>query len=838
MFAMLPLAWRSLTARRVRTILTIIGIALGVGMLYASLATSIGIDQAVDRTVDAIVGRADLRVSAFQERGLSDKSVDAIRTTSGVAVAVPAIERRLYLRRTDGTNPAPGPVTILGIDPVLDPQVHDLQLVSGALLARPDETAALVTERLAREDGYGLGSELTLQAVAGPVQVRVVGILAGDGPLSGASGRTVVVPIDLARTVFSLPGVSRVDIRVTDGTSPQLVASAITTRLSSEPYVLSAPPEMEASLRATTAEFQATLAMIAAVSLFVGAFLVFNTLSLTVVERAREVGLLRAAGATHGQIVSFVMVGAIALGLVGSLAGLGVGLGLSILVGIGIQATGAAPFEQPIVPPETASIAFGIGVFVALAAALEPAWRATRISPIEALKLRIDPGAARRAQLRWLVVVFLSVGLVGLLAWPRAAGDAAALRSLAIYGILVVATLLSPLFIAPLARIVGLPFALVARLDERLARGSLGRDRSRTALTLGGLAVGLAMIVAIGGVAQQARASASAWLASVVPGDEIATSIRPVVSDEPAQATLAGVRGVQMVTPVATFDLAYRGVRLDAAAMVGTDLLADGRLRFEAGDRAGALIGLDSGGSVILARSVADRLGLGLGSTMAFAATGGQSVSLEVTGIVERTLPGRTGETVVVGWNDALAKFGVTGADFFGVRFAPGQAGTSRPAFEEAARSMALEPATLDQVQGAVSDALGRVFGLFDALALIAVLIAALGIVNTLTMSVVERVRELGILRATGMTGRQVARMVVVEAGILGLVGAVLGILTGLAAGAAMLALGTGFRVIYEPPWLVMGLAVLLGLLVSMAAAYYPARLASRLSIVRAVQFE
>ena len=838
MFAMIPLAWRSLTARRVRTSLTVIGIALGVGMLYASLATSIGIDQAVDRTVSALIGRADLRVAAFQERGLSERSVQAIRTTPGVAAAVPSIEHRLYLHPSAGSNPAAGPVTLLGVDPLLDREVHDLQLVNGAALARPDERAALITERLVRDDGYGLGSELTLQSTGDPIRVRVVGILAGDGPLSGAFGRTVVVPIDIARDVFQLAGVSRVDIRVADGAVADQVAAALTTRLVTEPYVLSSPPDLEASLRATTADFQATLALIAAVSLFVGAFLVFNTLSLTVVERARELGLLRAVGATHGQVVTFVMAWAIVLGLAGSLAGLGVGTGLGLLVGLGIEATGVAPFERPSVPLETASVAFGIGIFVALAAALEPAWRATRISPIEALRLRVDPGGAPRARLRWLIVIFLSVGLVGLLAWPRAAGDAAVLRSLGVYAILVVATLLSPLFIVPLARIVGLPFALFARLDERLARGSLGRDRSRTTLTLGALAVGLAMIVAIGGVAQQARASASAWLDSVVPGDAIATSIRPVALDEPVAESLSAVRGVHMVTPVATFDLAYRGIRLDAAAVVGSDLLADNRLVFEAGDRIAALVGLDRGGTAILARSIADRLGLGVGSRMSFAASGGRPVELEVTGITERTLPGRTGDTILVGWDDATTRFGVAGADFFGVRFAPGQAATSRPAFEEAARMLALEPSTLDRVQGAVNDALGRVFGLFDALALIAVLIAAMGIVNTLTMSVVERVRELGILRATGMTSRQVARMVVIEAGILGLVGAVIGIVTGLAAGAAMLGLGSSFRVVYEPPWMIMGLAVLLGLVVSMAAAYYPARLASRLSIVRAVHFE
>jgi putative ABC transport system permease protein len=223
---------------------------------------------------------------------------------------------------------------------------------------------------------------------------------------------------------------------------------------------------------------------------------------------------------------------------------------------------------------------------------------------------------------------------------------------------------------------------------------------------------------------------------------------------------------------------------------------------------------------------------------MALLASGGTTVDLKVVGIVDRSLPGRTGEALLVGWKEASERLGVAGADFFAVRFEPGQAVAARAAVEATARSLALEAAPLDAVQGAVSAALGRVFGLLDGLALVAVLIAALGIVNTLTMSVVERVRELGILRAAGMSARQVGRMVVVEAGILGLVGGVMGVTAGSLAGFVMVGWGNGFRAGLAPAWPLIAVALLLGLLVSMLAAWYPARLAGRISIVRAVQFE
>ncbi len=227
-----------------------------------------------------------------------------------------------------------------------------------------------------------------------------------------------------------------------------------------------------------------------------------------------------------------------------------------------------------------------------------------------------------------------------------------------------------------------------------------------------------------------------------------------------------------------------------------------------------------------------------VGSTLTLAVGEGQVIDLRVAGIAERTLPGSVGESVLLGWPDATEVFGVEGADVLAVRYAPGRAADAAPALEEAARQAALEPNPLATVAGAVDDALGEVFGLFDALAIVAVIVAALGIVNTLTVSVLERVRELGVLRAAGMTRGQVRRTVVVEAGILGIVGSALGIVTGLVAGTVLVLLAGGGRLMLDLPWASIAVAILLGIGVSMAAAWYPARLASRLAIVAAVQHE
>jgi putative ABC transport system permease protein len=834
---------RSLWARPLRSLLSLVGIALGVAVLFASLATSAGIEAAIDRTVADVGGTADLRVAAFQEVGLGPDSVAAIEDTPGVAVAAPGIERRTFLgpEQFGAGEELPEPVTILAIDPEREPAVRTLALAGGRLLTGTDELGLLITERLAAADGLRLGSQIVLQGSAENVPLRgeVVGILAGDGPLLDAAGRTVVLPERVALALFGVEGVTRVDLALEEGATVEGVTAAIQERLVGEPYVITTADDVATSLRASTADFQGMTALIAAVSLFAGAFLIFNTLSMTVAERFREVGLLRAAGATRGQLTRAILVQGAVLGLIGSLAGVVLGAVLAQVMASSIGRVGSVELERPAM--SLAAVAGGLlaGSAVTLAAAFEPARRAGRISPVEALRPRVQDAGGRGAQLRWVVAVFAIVAGLGLVAWPPAGGTPALVRAVAVYTLLLSVILALPFLLPGLGRIAGAPFALVLRIEERLARASLVRDPSRAALTVGALTVALAMLVALAGMGDQVRRTAGAWLEEVVPGEVLLTSIRPVPLDEGLGELVAGFGGVARVSPIATFELAVDGTRVDGAAVVGADLAADGRLRFVAGDRASALAAIDAGGATILPERAAEHLGATVGTTLAALDGDGGTTDLLVVGIVERTLPGRTGESMLVGWPDATVAFGIAGADAFAVRFEPGATVAQRAQLETDARSLALTPAPIGEIGTAIGRALGRVFGLFDALALVAVIVAALGIVNTLSMNVLERVREIGVLRAAGMTRRQVWRTVIVEAGICGLAGALLGSLTGVVAGALMVGLAGGRP---DPatlvPWPAVGLALVLGVGLAMLAAAWPARVASGLPIVRAVRHE
>jgi putative ABC transport system permease protein len=850
------LAWRSLRDRILRSFLTSAGIALGVAVLFASLSAGATMDAAVNKAASDEMGSAALRVQALEERGLSSATVAVIEKASAVSVAAPALERKTFLATSVNQSPSaalPAPVTVLGIDPVAEPQLHPMPLTSGRLLSATDTNSAVVTQTLAEDQGLAVGGSVTFNGgAAGPQAYQIVGIVAGDGSVPDAAGRLVYLPLTTAQTLFATTGVTRVDLGTRPGISADELMGQLEVSIATEPYLLSRTSDLADSLRTETAGLAGTLLLVAAVVLFAGAFLIFNTMAMTVTERTREVGLLRAAGTTRSQVVGFVMLQAFALGVAGAVAGVVAGLGLAVLTSSWVGSAGPVTLSAPDLSIASVLLAFVIGVGVTIAAALEPAWRASRIPPVEALRRGPMGAAAGAARLRWLVLVFGVLALAALAIWPRG-GEASAggvlggeatglLGPLLVYAVLLVAVLLMPFVLRPAMWVAGIPFRIF-RNEERLARSSLARDRSRTALTAGALVVGLAMVVGLGTAAQNVRQIGASWLAETIPGSELLTSIRPLPADDPVMAELVAMPGVKSVSPIGLFGVPLGGaqpVRQEAAAIIGKDFLDDGRLVFVAGggDRTAALTALDSGGSVIVPQSLAQASDIHLGDMLSFG-TGATPTQLKVVGIVAHSIPSGSEEAILIGWPDALGPFGATGADFYAVRYQPGQETAARAAVDAAAIGYALQPANLDKISGNVGDALDRIFRLLDALALIAVLVAGLGMVNTFSMSVLERVREIGVLRATGMTSRQVWGMVVIEAGILGIVGAVVGAVVGLAIGVLLVLLSSGgFGVSLDPPWVSIALAILFGFLVSVTASIYPAGRASRISIVRSLQHE
>ena len=830
-------AWRGVWQRPLRSLLTATAIALGVGIVLAALATNAGVDAAVNRTVAGMLGRGDLVVASFDARGLSAASQAAVAATPGVVATDPSVRRRTFA--SSPGRPELGTVLLVGIDPAADARMRAYHLTAGRMLGAGATQGVLLPAAWAQQRDLGLGARVSFVGAGGEQTYTVDGLLAADGPALDNAGQVVFVDLSSAQRLFALgTAVDQITVQVDPSVGVAAVERGLESRLTSEPYVLTARGDLESSLRASTGDFQSITILVAAVALFVGGFLIFNTLSMTVTERIREVGLLRAAGATPSQINRLFLAEALLLGIVGSAAGLVLGAAFAYGMAALVQAVGQVTLGAPSLQAPSFALAFGLGLLVTLAAALEPAWRAGRASPVQALKARLEARSGLGARLRWFVVVSVVVAAVGIALWPREATGAAGLtRPFAVYALLLLAALVSPLLLPALGRLAGLPIEALLRAEGRLARSSLLQDRGRSALTLGALMVGLAMVVAVSEVAGSARQAGQQWLASVVPGDYVATAVTPIPTS--FAADLAAVPGVASVLPVRTFEIDVGGRAVDAAAIDPQGYAAAGALDVEGADRGAAFAELATGGWCFVPQAQAQLLGLHVGDHLTVTGSGGP-VTFRVAAIVARSLPGSSGEAVLFSAADAARLLGIQGANLLAIRAAPHAPADLRSRLAAVAGQYALQIVGRDQIAGAVNASLDRVFGLFDALALVAVIVAALGIVNTLTMDVYERVREIGVLRAAGMTGRQVGRMVVLEAAILGLSGAILGIVIGAIVGAVMLLVSrtAGFAPPVDLPWAAMGLSLVLGVAAATLAAYYPARIASRLPIVRAVRFE
>ena len=568
-------AWRSLAARPLRSLLTVVGVALGVAVLFTALTTNAGIEAAIGRTVGDLIGRAGLRVEGFTERGLSAASLTAIDETPGVDVTTPVLERKTYLAPDPLAPPAPtlpAPVTVLGIDPATYPQLSTTWTSPPApAWSRRMPAGALITERMARETGLRLGSTLALQGAGEPRSEPIVGILTGDGPLATTDGRTVLLALAEARAVFGHEGVSRVDVGLGPVATPDAVAAALDERLPHEPYVLSTPTDLAASIRASTIDFQATTALIAALALFGGAFLIFNTLSMTVAERAREVGLLRAAGATRRQVNGLVLVQALIIGVAG-------GAARDRPRGrprrSSSPATSRSAADRPDRRPgPRAVLGAPLALVVGIRRSPSPRRSNRPIGPGASRPSRrfVPTGAGRtvRARLRWLVVVFavVAVSRSGPLAERDRVG-AGTSRWLGVYGSCSSPpwsrrsssrpSVRSPPSLPAgrpgstrLTRGIAPPRPEPDDADRRGADRGAGDDRRPRRRGPRRAAGG-------DGVDRRRRAGRV-----IVP----ARSGRR--ADEPGQAELAASPGVARVSPLATFEVAFRGVRLDVAAVVG-----------------------------------------------------------------------------------------------------------------------------------------------------------------------------------------------------------------------------------------------------------------------------
>jgi len=848
----LRIATASVLASRVRLALTALAVVLGVSFVSGTFVLTDSIDRAfgqlltdIGEGVDAYVNPAEDVDASSGAPGIDasggallDESVlDEVRAVDGVASAVGSVEGVAVVVGADGeVVGGQGPPQLGGS---WDGGLGAAALRDGREPEGPGELLVDVTtfERA----GFTLGDTVTVLVPGGPRELELVGTV-GFGEEDNLLGATLaLVTLDAAQELFDKPdGLDQVVVTAADGVDADDLVARIDAAVGGpDVEVVSAADQQAQDQQAVTeglAFLDTVLLAFAGISLFVAGFLIVNTFSITVAQRTREFALLRAVGASGRQVRAVVVVEAVAVGLAGGALGLLGGVALAELLQLAFGAFGADfPDGGIVVAPRTVVASFTISVLVTTLAALAPARRASRVSPVEALRgtgaVAPDHVGVARTVVGLLLVVVGGAGLaVGLLV----EGQGVALVGAGVAALFVGVALLAPFVARPVTAVLGV--VLGRGVVARLARANAGRNPARTAATASALMVGVALVTFVSIVAASVTASLGTLFEEQF-GADLAVQAQGGFGTLPRDLApqLREVDGVGSVSNVR-----IAGGRLDDGGDVlvaGVDpAVVDDHLRI--GPSQGALAALEPG-TVMVSQGVADDRDLGPGDEVVLSLPAAQDARLEVVGtFAERDLLGTDWIVPLVAWPDLVGQ----GTDtLVSVRFAPDvdrdAVRADVEAVTEAYPGVAVQDVgeVLASTQAQVDGLLNVLIGLL-ALALV---IAVIGIVNTLALSVLERTREIGLLRAVGMARRQVRRAVRLEAVLVALFGAGLGVLLGVGFGAALVTTlaDDGITTLVVPGGRIAVYLVGAGLAGVLAAAL-PARRAARLDVLRAVTVE
>jgi putative ABC transport system permease protein len=657
-------------------------------------------------------------------------------------------------------------------------------------------------------------------------------------------GGAQIVAFDLptAQVLFDKRG--KIDgalVAAAEGTTPEELARAVRGVLPAGAQVRTSAQEVErqlADLGEGLSFLTSALLAFGFIAVLVGGFIIFNTFSITVAQRLRELALLRTLGATRRQVLGTILAEAALIGILASLAGLAAGYGFAIAINALFEAIGIdLPSTSPVLLARTVVVALLVGVVVTMAGALVPALRATRVAPVEALREAAVPTVDRRRRAVTVLAVLATAAGAALVAVSLLGnGDDADARVAGAGGgavLLVLGiALLSPRLVRPAARLVGAPLERSTHLVGRLARENAARNPGRTAVTASALMIGLALVLFVTIFANGLRSSFDDVVERQFAGD-LAVLHDDGFSDIPARTADAAARvpGVRALTRVKGTPTRLEG---GAGTVFTSGIEPDtfGSIyRFDWVERG------DPAAGALLETGLADARGLEVGERITLTGTAGRRLELPVAGTYRDS--GLLGDIAIplddlqrISSGDRLSVVLVDvrpGADLAEV-----QGGVAR-ALEPFPEARARDQDELKEENG---ERVNQLLSLFYALLALSLLISAFGIVNTLTLAVHERTRELGVLRAVGMTRREVRRLVRYESVITALLGAALGLVLGLffafVVTRALADEGIGFSVPVGQVLVFVAFATLLGVL----AAILPARRASRLDVVAAVSYE
>ena len=838
---------RGLTTRRLRTVLTALAIVLGVAMVSGSYtltdtmrgaADSLS-SSAYDGTAAVVSAKTAFKVD--QENpvrpAIPESTLGQVRAVPGVQHAVGSVSDEARIVGKDGDVVGTGPYFGVGLDRSAG-KLSPFKLKEGHFATGPGQV--VIDAGTADREGYSVGDTITIQTRGPERKLEVSGIATFGDVDSIGTATFALFDLHAAQSLFDKPGqYTEILVSGPDSVRAQLSKSLpdslqVQTAAAHDRFTLD-------SLKSFVNFLKVALLVFGGIAVFVGAFTIYNTLSITVAQRSRELALLRALGATRRQVLRSVVVEALAVGTVASAIGLVAGLGLAKLLGSLFAAMGIdLPSTSTVFGARTIIVSLAVGIIVTVLAGLGPALRATRVSPVTAMRegAEIPPGRiGRRAPLFAAITGVLATGVLGLslLGSGIEVEDRLLLLAPGSLLLFIAVALISPKLVPSLASVLGRPGQRIAGAAGGLARRNASRNPGRTAATAAALMIGIALVAFSAVIGAGMRESTKGALADQVRADYVVVGQdgwSPI--DPDAAKAVAKVPGVQVSTGLVQDDARAFGKKISVDGVDEKQIASVFGFDWDKGsDDAYAELG--SGGAIVTDRFAEDHH-LGVGDHFGVTALRGDKLDLSVAGISkpDRFNPLGTGEVTIArsaydrSFTAERERYAFVAAD-----------GASRPALEKALASFPdVKLQSKSEFQTDQSAWVDQILGIFYALLGLAVIVSLFGIVNTLALSVLERTRELGMLRAVGMSRRQVRRMIRHESVVTALIGAVLGIGIGLLLSALATAALSGEGLRYAVP---VGSLVAFTIVAGVAgvlAAIGPARRASRLDVLKALQYE
>ena len=855
------LALRSLRARPSRTLLTTFGIVLGVAVILAISITNLSTLDSINRLFSEASGKANLVVtsSTTSESGIREDLTRRTVSVPGVKFAVPTLHAQTLL--ADEVSPSQigvslfgqvsGGLALYGIDPSLDTFAREYKLVAGRFLGPDlDLHEVVLVKDYAEQKRVEVGHDLRILTPTGVEPLRIVGLIAKEGPGQLNNGAFGVVPLHAAQTLFGRDGeLDQIEIVATpqaaSGNGLDLLKEALQTRLGKS-YSVIYPATQGKRVIQMVNTYQLGLNFFSVIALFVGAFLIYNAFSMTVLERTREIGMLRTIGMTRPQIMRQILAEAVVLGFIG--AALGVALGVILAQGLIrlMELVVGQEVNQIGVPLDGLLTSVLVGLGVTLAAALIPAWQASRVSPLEALRIR---GNARegwivtRGWLPGLLLIVLSY--LSFFHNPLPADWQYLIGSSAVFMLFVGATLLIPVTVSAWERAARPGMSRLYGNEGELGARNTERAKLRTTLTVAALMVGVAMILGIRSLTDSFEHDIRDWINVYIGGDLLVYSNLPL--DLSFGSRLESVPGVEAAAPVRYLDanktnadgsedlLSFMSVDPTSYRRVTSFVFASNQ-----GDPERLLDRLALGDGVFISSVVSEKYGLKQGDVIRLKTRSGDRAFPILAVVVDFY---NQGQVVEGSWRDMQRYYGVDNVAAFLLKLAPGQSpGVVQQRIADIyGKQLHLTVESNSAIKTRALELTSQAFTLFDVLATIAVVVAALGVVNTMMMNVLERTQEIGMLRSLGMTRLQVVKMVLAEAAIMGLIGGAFGIAFGLFLSRLFLIAITqvqGYELNYVLPTQGIIVSVVIALIVSQLAGLLPARRAAGIRIIESIHFE